>query len=210
MVLTDDAPNDSMDTGKQQDTESDDGDDDGELVMVMDGPSPNNDVVVPSNDDDDMDSKKTLKLATLAKIKSQLDDIHTSHQRILALSLYFNDNDVQHHDNDASIQDLVKQAGLILEQLDQHKQSEWERHSSTSASSVGSESDDGDDDNKDFTNDATSLTDHFVLMDPLANATTHDDDDKASSVTSDNDNDNDMAYELMQDVDGDGFLILNL
>ncbi|CAO3592154.1 unnamed protein product [Absidia cylindrospora] len=247
MVLTDDAFNDSVDTGKQQDTESDDS----KLVTAMDDSAPKNNAVEPSIGDDDMDNnKKTLKLASLTKIKDQLDDIHTSHQRILASSLYFNDNDVQHHDDDTTIQiptisknhdflqyednimrillqlddissegddmirqkrkDLVKQAEFILDQLDQHKQSEWERHSSTTTSSVGSESDDSDDDNKDYPNDAAGLTDYFILNDPLANTTTHDDDDKASSVTSDNDNDNDMTYELMQDVDGDGFLILNL
>jgi hypothetical protein len=113
--------------------------------------------------------------------------------------------------------DLVKQAGLILDQLDHYKQAEWERHSSNSATS------DDDDDDVSDESDAVINIGHFDQMSTSSNNNDSDnDEDLQDSDLDDGNHDNDMqdsdlddndalhGFDLVDDIDDNGFHILNL
>ncbi|KAI8089254.1 uncharacterized protein BX664DRAFT_130267 [Halteromyces radiatus] len=205
------------------------------------------------------DDKLKLKLEALENIKQQLEDIHKSHQKVLASSLYFTDDDNSDTSNGVMIQvptisknhdflfyedsimrillqlddissdgndiirqqrkSLVKQAGMILDQLDQYKQAEWERHSSASVSSEDENEDNSgsnkstgqqqqeDDDDDDSLIKVNLEQEQDVEKDDLEEKEL--DDDNSLANVDDKDVSGD-AYYLMKDIDDDGFLILNL
>ncbi|KAI8338049.1 hypothetical protein BC941DRAFT_424453 [Chlamydoabsidia padenii] len=236
--------------------EDDDSDTDEQLKVLTDDVDDSTATPAETTDATTDDDKKNAKLETLENIKQQLEKIHESHQKVLASSLYFNDQQLQQHDNttpadlamvqvptnsknydfllyednimrillqldnissdgDESIRqqrkDLVKQAGMILDQLDQYKQSEWERQSSNSATS-----DDDDDDKHDHDHLAivgsnySDGSDSVTSIDqPLSSNNEQQSD--TDSINGDNDSiDHLQDLELMDDIDENGFLILNL